>query len=287
MTIAAGFVCSDGVLLASDTLYSSTGMGLKYGPKFWILNHGDVLVAFGGAGSEAGLLRTRDEIDRKLSSGQSLIRVLDIIDSSLQKVSNKLPDHPDWKSHCLIAIRVNGQTLLYENSAGSNMLSPVQQACQCVGYAQSLGWYFAASLFHAGMSIRWAKIVAAHLVKNTKEYVETVGGDTHLVEVPHVGTPRRIENKSEIADLEAYLGPVAQAMTAVLPDETTNEETIRARLLIVKAAIDKAVRSMVIEPPTGGMTFQSGSTSFAYDASQTPLVLRLSATQPPQDSEEK
>ena len=59
--IAAGFICTDGVLLASDTLYSNTGMGQKFGPKFWIINHGDLCVAFGGAGTEAGLLRARDE----------------------------------------------------------------------------------------------------------------------------------------------------------------------------------------------------------------------------------
>ena len=69
MTIAAGFVCSDGILLASDTLYSGTGQGNKYGRKSWVLDRGDVLVCFGGAGTEGGLLRTRDEIDRKLKRG--------------------------------------------------------------------------------------------------------------------------------------------------------------------------------------------------------------------------
>lgn len=286
MTIAAGFVCTDGVLLASDTLYSATGMGNKYGPKFWILEHGDVLVAFGGAGAEAGLLRTRDEIDRKLQPGQSRIRVVDIIDGALKKVSGKLPDDLAWKTHALVVVRVGGQSVLYENSGGSNMLSPVQQVCQCVGYGQSLGWYFARSLFRAGMSLKWARIVAAHLIRNVKDYVEDCDGDTHLIEVPHVGNASVVADQAIVADIEAYLGPISQAINAVLPDGTANDETLFARLTMVTEAINKALRSHVIQPRAGELSLQSGSTTVGF-AQGMPLTLRLSPTLPPHDPEDE
>lgn len=246
MTIAAGFVCSDGVLLASDTLYSNTGMGLKYGRKFWILDHGDVLVAFGGSGMEAALLRTRDEIDRKLNPGMSRIKVVDTIDTALKKVHDKLPDHPDWKTYGLVVVRVGDVSVLYENAGGSNMLSPVQHKCQCVGYGRSLGWYFASTLFAEGASIKTARIVAAHLIKNVKEYSASCGGDTHLFEVPNIDSPREITNQDEIEKLELHLAPLVDAIKMMVPDGVTNQETIELRMRTIASAIAKAERTVAI-----------------------------------------
>jgi hypothetical protein len=248
MTIAAGFVCSDGILLASDTLYSNTGMGLRHGRKFWVLEHGDVVVVFGGAGMEAAMLRTRDEIDRKLKPGLSRIRVVDTVDAALKKVHDKLPDHPDFKTNALVAIQIQGQGKLYENAGGSNMISPVQHPCQCVGYGQSLGWYFASSLFRPGMPIKSAKIVAAHLVRNVKDYSEYCGGETHLIEVPEQGSSSFIDDKSEVEQLELYLRPVSESLQMVLPgsDPGASAATIEARLRILNDAIRKARTNIVL-----------------------------------------
>ena len=110
------------------------------------------------------------------------------------------------------------------------MLSPVQQMCQCVGYGQSLGWYFAASLLRSGMSLKWARIVAAHLTKNVKTYVEGCDGDTHLIEVPHAWAARVVTDQVEVAAIEEYLGPISLAINAVLPDPSVNEQLWRACL---------------------------------------------------------
>jgi len=287
MTIAAGFICSDGVLLASDTLYSNTGMGLKYGPKFWVLDHGDVLVVFGGAGMEAAMLRTRDEIDRKLKAGMSLIRVVDLIDDSLKKVHGKLPNQLEFRTAALVVVRAEGRTVLYENAGASDMLSPIQQACQCVGYGQSLGWYFASSLFGAGMSLKWAKRVAAHLVKNCKDYSESCGGQTHLIEVPNHGAATRIEDQTVIADYEQYFAEIESATRIVVPDGIVSEHTLEQRVIRMNEVIRNLRTSQFIVIPAIASTasLQGRAPTMAIGTTRSASDPALGPTAPPSQAD--
>lgn len=199
MTIAAGFVCSDGILLASDTLYSGAG---KHGRKFWELGYGNVSVVFGGAGLEVGLRRMRDEIGYDLQPGLARRSVIDIVDAALAKIHSKLPDTLESKTNALVVIRTADEdTRLYENQ-GTNALSAVDHPSQCVGWGSSLGLYFARSLFRSTMSMEEAKVVAARLVANCKEYSDYCGGGTHLVEIPTLGAAKFITTRKEIKQIE-------------------------------------------------------------------------------------
>jgi hypothetical protein len=164
MTIAAGFVCSDGVLLASDTQY--TGVEIRHGRKFWTLSVGDALVIVGGAGTEAALKRIREEAEDRLKPGMSKLQIVGAVEASLALVDQLLQLPDDQKTELLVAIRIDNRTLLYENQGRGLGLSLVDYDSQCVGIGFSLGLYFVRSLFRPSMSIRWAKIIAAHLIKN-------------------------------------------------------------------------------------------------------------------------
>ena len=286
MTIAAGFVCSDGLLFASDTLYSGTHH--QFGRKLWTFQTDTVQIVCGGAGTKSGLQRTIDEIEGQLQPGLDRWGVLRVIESALQLVDEQLKPEFWDKTRLLVGTREAGKTQLHENDGGSYALTRLNGATQCVGAGDALGRYFAESLFRPVMSIKWAKIVAAHLVKNAKTHAPaSCGGDTHLVELPDSGDVQTIMDQAVVRALEAYLAPLEKVLGAVLPDHTTNDDTVLARLRMVTAAVDKALRSYVIEPTTGRAVFQSGSTSVLYDPAQTPLTLRLSPTQPPPDPEEK
>jgi 20S proteasome alpha/beta subunit len=242
MTIAAGFVCTDGILLASDTLYSSEAR--RYGRKLWILDHGDVLVVFGGAGLGAGLRRTRDEIERKLKPGLSRAHIVDIIDTAITKVHAKLSLVPESKISVLVVIRTGDESILYEN-AELDMLSTVDHSYQCVGSGDGLGRYFASSLFRPGMSIRWAKIVAAHMIKKCKDHVAYCGGDTHLVEIPSLGAATFVDDQAQIQTYEQHLAEIDDAMRIVLPDNRANDDTLEYRLGTLNEAIRKARNTFV------------------------------------------
>ncbi len=77
MTIAAGFVCTDGVLLAADTLF--TGVNKRYASKTWVLPPlGETVVILSGSGLGVVLERAKLEIARRLS-GRVTATAIDVI----------------------------------------------------------------------------------------------------------------------------------------------------------------------------------------------------------------
>jgi hypothetical protein len=251
MTIAAGFVCTDGLLFASDTLYS--GEENRYGEKFWqVLLERDVCVVFGGAGTEAGLKRTRDELQERLPHLTTPITrsaIVDAIEDVLLYVEKKLAPAEHERTVALVGIRIGTETRLFENQGGKAMLSPIDYNSQCVGAGHSLGLYFARSLFTEPMPIAWAKVVAAHLVKNVKQFSSGwCGGETYLFGLPAVGHPWHEEEQQAIRKLEVYLEAVENAYRLVLPGvDTPDERTLTMRLKKLRREIKKIRSEVVVE----------------------------------------
>jgi hypothetical protein len=246
MTIAAGFVCSDGLLFASDTLYS--GEERVSGDKFWTFSTDHVALVYGGAGTSTGLQCTINEIEHRLKSAMRRWDVLQTIQASLKSVDKLLELEPWNKTQLLVGTREDGKTQLHENDGGSYGLSRIQRATQCVGAGYSLGRYFARSLFHPNMSIKWAEIVAAHLIKNVKAYDEQrCGGDTHLFALPNDGDIREIRDQSYIAGLENHLTEVEKALHVVLPsDEPVTDYTLEQRLMGLTEVIRNLSRAQYV-----------------------------------------
>ena len=148
----------------------------------------------------------------------------------------------------LVVIRAGGKNHLYQNVSGKVALSPVDGPTVCAG-VDSLGDYFAQSLFTDGMALKWAKKVAAHLVWNCKEYASGYcGGDTHLIEIPESGPVVFIDDQSLIAEYEQHLAPIADAMRIVLPsnsDPNSSDLTLEHRLKELTAAIAR-VRGLAV-----------------------------------------
>ena len=84
MTIAAGFVCSDGLLFASDTLYS--GNNLQSGDKIWTFETDTVQTVCAGAGTKSGLQRTAAEIGAQLRPAMNRWEVLRVIEAAIKSV---------------------------------------------------------------------------------------------------------------------------------------------------------------------------------------------------------
>lgn len=247
MTIAAGFVCSDGLLLASDTLYS--GPENRFGQKFWeVLSSPEVVVVFGGSGTEAGLKRTRDELKERLAGKTDKRSILETSEDTLRYVDEKLNPAPEWKTYALVGIRIGQNTWLYENQEGKNILNVVDFSSECVGAGFSLGLYFARSLFSESMPIAWAKVVAAHLIKNVKQYTGGCGGDTHLIEIPQYGSAVFTKDQGEILKLEAYLGEVEKTFRLVLPSQDTPDDyALTFRLRELRKTVKRLRNNVLVE----------------------------------------
>jgi 20S proteasome alpha/beta subunit len=264
MTIAAGFLCSDGFVLAADTLYSGTNK--RYAAKIWTLQRGDVAIAVAGAGVAVLLARLKDDIYDRLTSSMSRRDVVELIDGILYSIFHKHKPAPnEFPIQVLVGIRTHGDCSLYENDSFA-MLARVRKNRTCIGWGSSLGLYFADTLFRKQMPMKWAEIISAHLVRQVKRYADGCGGRTHMVSVPALGQIKRFQPK-EIRDLERYFAEIDTAMQLVLPGSggaRMNESTRRQRLQMLNDAIDRVRNTVVIEG--------------TFDVTLEPLTLHATGT---------
>jgi hypothetical protein len=251
MTIAAGFICSDGVLLASDTLYS--GYQRQYGRKFWTLGKGTSLLILGGAGTELCLKRIKEHVEDGLAKKEvAPLRAIGVIEKAIKTTHALMKPAPHERTELLIALRINGKARLYHNPSGESGVIPVdQEVSHCVGAAYGLGLYFARYLFSEGMPMRWAQVIAAHLIRNAKEYSNGYcGGETHMFELPDSGPPNWIRDQAQIRDLEAHLGSIEEGLRLVLPNPTqVSEYTLQERFNQLRQAIDRLRLAQFIAVP--------------------------------------
>jgi len=238
MTIAAGFKCREGFLLASDTLYADTNQ--RHGRKLWAIVAGDNHVWFAGAGTHAGLERVRHEIATTLTASMNEREIAKCVEDALAVTLEDVTKDPAESTDALFVIRCGpaGPIHFLENRRGSE-LSAIGTAAQCVGSASSLGKYYLDVLYRELMPIRWARIVAAHLVAQAKAYSASCGGDTTFLEVRRDGTTRFIDDQLDIAADAQHLGQLDAAMRAVLPDASVSDDALEQRLRTIVEAIQR------------------------------------------------
>lgn len=282
MTIAAGFVCTDGLLLASDTLF--TGVTKRFGRKLWANPFGsDGVVSVGGSATEAALLRIKDEIFTDVRPDLTEADILREADQIVQYVitaesSAGILDKPE----ILLGITTEGRSALYFSVNGGVFARlPPEAPVRCVGWATGLGQYVADRLCPPeGLPIKWAKVVGAYLVKQAVTYSGYCGGDTNLLEITNVGATKFIDDHDEIARLEAYLAEINDAVRVVLPDGRANDETLEHRLQTLNESIRRVRDSFVIT--TAPAYFRRTVTTTAPVSGS--LETKATAPQSPQDS---
>jgi 20S proteasome alpha/beta subunit len=255
MTIAAGFLCADGIVLGADTLYS--GINKRYAAKIWTLPLGNVYVAFAAAGVAVSIGRVFQELRRRLNVSMSVDDIIEEADDVLGRLAQKLaPMSDNDLPSLLMAIRAPGRYALLEND-GNVILTHVLKPSQCVGTGASLGLYFTDSLFSGEMSMKWARIIGAHLLKQAKEHADGCGGDSRILTIPSDGEPI-FATKEEIVECESYLAEIEDAMRTVLPSGNVTEDTLAHRLEMLNDAVKKARLATLLRVGPLEVTFKVG-----------------------------
>jgi 20S proteasome alpha/beta subunit len=187
MTIAAGFCCDDGVVLAADRESSIGGITKVPTPKIFTLSKREkIRGAIAGAGNRNFIKMAVEMIDEKLQDGMKLEAIKGVIrDVMLEIYTEHLYPHPDRDRpsvSLLIGLWIEGQSkcILLETSKTS--------VIRVSGYRSiGIGTYLADCLVDVlcdlGGSIEDAALSAVCVFRLVKEYTQGCGGETDMVAV--------------------------------------------------------------------------------------------------------
>jgi len=177
MTIAVGFRCSDGVVLAADSLYTE-GVAKLYGQKiFPIASNGRYALTIAGSGGVPSLKGIVREVKKSLRSGLSLSDFSDIQDVVESVLCAYYPKHidsapknkrDDLAVQLLVAMWVSGR--------GTRLLQTYRtdgfevEGHGCIGMGSYIASYLNDVFFPAGStpSVRRAEPLAAYIVGRSK-----------------------------------------------------------------------------------------------------------------------
>jgi 20S proteasome alpha/beta subunit len=252
VTIAAGFVCSDGVVLCADTLLSANYR--QQGPKVWSWRGGRrVAVAVTGAGPYVLLKLAKEAIFRHLDAtkGKGIPPGYiqhEIIERVIARIHDDHVDKAtDWDRangyglSLLVAVRECSKATLYETDrrACSEVL-----AFACVGSGAPVGNYVASTTFSPTLSSAWAEISAAYVIQQSKAYGDDCGGDTNIIVVPNDGTALAL-SRARIRRLEQSGAAIHEAFGRVLianADAFSGDDFFRSLEALRKGALKMSNR---------------------------------------------
>jgi 20S proteasome alpha/beta subunit len=193
MTIAAGFVLKDGVLLCADTLISDT-QTKEYGQKIfsWGGKYASVCFALAGNYPVARLAieECQDALDVAEAAELSKRDVISIIRPIIRTTyadyvdSRPYEDKEASKFQLLVAVVSRHDPPALYVASGGPALVPVQ-SFECIGIGRQLGRYIAEPyrLDTNVINVDAAAVLGIQILAAAKERVDGVGGESHFVAV--------------------------------------------------------------------------------------------------------
>jgi hypothetical protein len=180
MTIAAGFVGRDGILLCADTMHTD-GYTKFYDDKLFTWTGHGAAVCFAVAGNATiakmavhsckAALDSIEEAD--LSSGRILSEIQTIFKSVQEQYIDTRPAHElnNAQIYCLFGIQMRSET---------GVIAPVAKF-DCIGVGRQLGFYIIEPSYRQDMSVSELAILAIHALAAAKERTDGVGGRSQFL----------------------------------------------------------------------------------------------------------
>jgi len=213
MTIAVGFKCVDGVVLAADSLYTE-GTAKLYGQKiFPIDSNGHYALTIAGAGgvpSMKGIVREiKKRLDRIGPKPADVSRIQSVIESALCAYYPKHIDSAPTDTQGDLGVQL--LVGIWTSGDGARLFETCRTSAfeiddhRCIGLGSHLAQYLNDVFFPPGSppSVRLAESLAAYIVKQSKRYMQYCGGRTFVRALLDDGTDERVRSE-EIRDSEEY-----------------------------------------------------------------------------------
>lgn len=210
MTIAAGFVCADGIVIAADTEY--TGVSKFQGSKVWWVQNGETTFVLTGTGPGVTLGHIRDHLFRMFQPSMEPEQVSDMVHGVLTGFFEKhiytkpVELQQEASPSLLFAVRKGGRFHLYQTESAPPPARVEQWAC--VGWGRDLGQYIADLFYKPGQAAKWTERLAAYLVYQAKRHSAYCGGGTDVVSLTRDElTPHVRPRNDDIREWERFDNP--------------------------------------------------------------------------------
>lgn len=196
MTIAAGFVCSDGIILAADTQETIVGYTKNSTEKIRIWGDQGLGIAITGAGDTDLIETIGPEIERALyvdyapkevrfpEDVKAIIQntMADSFTKYIRPYASFPKDDRPW-CELLVAVSVKNEVNEYEclfKVAGTTARE-VTFGAECIGSGLILAKSLIERFYNSFMSMDEALLAACYIMHQTKKWVDGCGGNTDLL----------------------------------------------------------------------------------------------------------
>jgi len=233
MTMAAGFVCSDGVLLCADTLYTD-GYTKEYREKIFNVpvSGGEFAIALSGHADNARMAFDKAKAvlqsgNRKTDSIRSIVDVAteSVIDVQRCFVDSRPHDEQEMAAFSLLiaAAARNQGAKLFVTEGRSGVAEIDTFACR--GIARHLGQFIIAAGYSSEITVDQAAILGIHALTAAKEHVDGCGGPSQFYAIkngiasPVVGHDVRLSEGM----VQRYNAAMASTLLSIGDAELTEE----------------------------------------------------------------
>jgi 20S proteasome alpha/beta subunit len=258
MTIALGILCSDGVVLATDTQYS-VGTVLKYeGLKLFRASAGDCQVIIAACNNADAFRRVIDviqeELQRSLKDTQPTVDIVRLAtEGALAKFYRKFIDpipsdeRANFEFQLIVGICAKSEKGRLFHSNRSMLVEDYH--CACLGEGQYIAEYAIELFVPLKPSVELSKCLAAYIVSAAKRYIQSVGGQSKVYAIHNDGSDS-VLLPFEIEEVEECFGQIIPAFHFALsglavgsfPDLLFNENQNPPRSVIARFREKKAER---------------------------------------------
>lgn len=181
-TIAAGFCCSDGIVLAADTLMTLRGGGKTYRTKLFTINEKeDSYLAY--SGTEAFAKELVNELQQGTigKTGDTFLKAIKERYGQFWREHYTIPPKAEktW-AETLITFKKDKRIHLYRTSA--HHVYPVIDNYAVLGIGENAGESLFKPLYSAGMDMYEASYMAIYVLQRVKKYTEGCGGETEIAQ---------------------------------------------------------------------------------------------------------
>jgi len=214
VTIAAGFICRDGVLLCADTEESGIGFKRKvakieFRPELWPNNANDPIALFTGSGDSAFVDEVIDRMWGAVGSEKERDKIIVLMVRENRKYHREIWEiYPPIYSmeqlpdaDLLFAVAAKDGFGLY--SMASTRFKVVRTFAS-IGCGSELAHYICSGAHSVGMTKESCAALAIHMLEQAKANTPGCGGDSHLAILTRTGAAQLLP-KPEAQEMGEHL----------------------------------------------------------------------------------